>query len=135
MKTFFGSGLIALLVVMSAIASKAQQPAPMQNIPGMTMKSDDKQKEADIQAALAKLKPEDRKLAEAQKFCAVLTKNRLGMMGAPVKVMIKDKPVFLCCKMCQAKATANPDKTLATVADLVKANKKEEDKKADATKS
>src|SRR5204863_7725143 len=99
MKAFFGSGLIAFLVVMSATASKAQQPAAPQAMPGMTMGSDDKQKEADSQAALAKLKPEDRKLAEAQKFCAVLTKNRLGTMGAPVKVMIKDKPVFLCCKM------------------------------------
>jgi hypothetical protein len=135
MKTFFGASLIVLTVVLPTVASKAQQPAVPPAMPGMTMSSDDKQKEAEIQAALAKLKPEDRKLAEAQKFCAVLTKNRLGTMGTPIKVTIKDKPVFLCCKNCQAKATANPDKTLATLTDLLKANKKEDAKKPDSTKS
>jgi hypothetical protein len=32
--------------------------------------------------------------------------------------MVKDQPVFLCCKGCRRKALADPDKTLAKVAEL-----------------
>jgi hypothetical protein len=74
--------------------------------------------EAKVRAGLAELDPEDRKLAEAQKFCAVEEENRLGSMGKPVKVLVKDVPVFLCCKSCKARATREPDRTLAKVADL-----------------
>ena len=80
--------------------------------------ADQKEDESKIQANLAKLSPEDRKLAEAQKWCAVENDNRLGSMEAPVKVMIKDQPVFLCCKGCKKEALAEPDKTLATVKEL-----------------
>lgn len=74
--------------------------------------------EAEIRDNLAKLSPEDRKLAEAQKFCVVQDKNRLGSMGKPIKVMVKDQPVFLCCEHCRKKALADPDKTLAKVKEL-----------------
>jgi hypothetical protein len=40
---------------------------------------------------LAKLSTPDRKLAEAQRFCPVQGK-RLGSMGVPVKVMLKESP-------------------------------------------
>jgi hypothetical protein len=134
MKALFGPSVFELAMALSAVLGMAEQPSPAPSMPGMTMSQDDKQKEADIQAALAKLKAEDRKLAEAQKFCAVMTKNRLGSMGTPIKVMVKDKPVFLCCKNCQAKALANPDKTLASVAELLKANKKDDPNKKDDSK-
>ncbi|HTU89694.1 MAG TPA: hypothetical protein VMF69_06320 [Gemmataceae bacterium] len=75
-------------------------------------------KEANIRASLAKLDPGDRELAEEQKFCPVKTENRLGSMGKPVKVMIKEQPVFLCCKGCERRALANPNKTLAAVKKL-----------------
>ena len=39
-------------------------------------------------------------------------------VGTPVKVMVKDQPVFLCCKSCRKKALADPDKTLAKVKQL-----------------
>jgi hypothetical protein len=74
--------------------------------------------EAAIRANLDKLSPEDRKLAEEQRFCVVQNEERLGEMGAPVKVMVKDQPVFLCCKSCRKKALADPDKTLAKVKEL-----------------
>jgi len=74
--------------------------------------------EAKIKANLAKLGDDDRKLAEAQKFCAVETDHRLGAMGVPIKVMLKDQPVFLCCKGCVQEAQTDPDKTLATVKEL-----------------
>jgi Cu(I)/Ag(I) efflux system membrane fusion protein len=74
--------------------------------------------EADFQGALAELSPEDRRLAESQRFCAVLTKNRLGLMGTPYKLVIDGQPVFLCCEGCKEKALANPLATLATAAKL-----------------
>jgi Cu(I)/Ag(I) efflux system membrane fusion protein len=81
--------------------------------------------EAKIRAALDKLNPEDRKLAEAQRFCAVQSENRLGSMGKPIKVMLKGQPVFLCCEACQEDAEAAPDRTLATVRELQKRMKDE----------
>jgi hypothetical protein len=80
-------------------------------------------KEAKIKASLDELSPADRKLAEEQKYCAVMTDNRLGSMGKPVKVMVKDQPVFLCCDSCTKKATADPDKTLEQVEKLKSAGK------------
>jgi hypothetical protein len=84
--------------------------------------------EADVRRNLAKLSDDDRKLAEEQKYCAIDSENRLGEMGPPVKVMIKDQPVFLCCKGCKKQAEKDPDKTLARVKEL-KAKAAEEAKK------
>jgi len=82
-------------------------------------KTDEATDEAEIRENLATLSPEDRKLAEAQKYCAVQTKDRLGgEMGTPVKIMLKGQPVFLCCGHCKKDAEKDPDKTLATVAQL-----------------
>ena len=83
-----------------------------------------RQAEAEIQANLAKLKPEDRRLAEAQRFCAVQQESRLGSMGVPFKVMVKGRPVFLCCVNCQEEALDHPDQTLRTV-ERLKARGKE----------
>jgi hypothetical protein len=84
--------------------------------------------EADVRKHLAQLSPEDRKLAEEQKYCAIESENRLGEMGPPVKVVIKDQPVFLCCKSCVKQAERDPDKTLARVKEL-RAKAAEEAKK------
>ena len=67
---------------------------------------------AKIEAALAKLSDDDRKLAEAQRFCPVLEDSRLGSMGTPVKLMIDGQPVFLCCEGCEDEALADPKATL-----------------------
>jgi len=72
------------------------------------------------EAALAKLSPEDRKLAESQGYCAV-TSEPLGEMGAPLKLILNDKPVWICCSGCEKKAKSNPVKTLAHAEEL-KAN-------------
>jgi hypothetical protein len=39
-------------------------------------------------------------------------------MGVPVKVVLKQEPVFLCCKSCIREAQKSPDKTLAKVHEL-----------------
>jgi hypothetical protein len=70
--------------------------------------------DARINAVLAKLSRVDRRLAEAQGSCPVLG-GKLGGMGMPVKIIIKDQPVFLCCKACEEEARSNPEKTLARV--------------------
>jgi Cu(I)/Ag(I) efflux system membrane fusion protein len=82
---------------------------------------DEGTQERKVKAELAKLNAEDRKLAEAQKYCPVLTANRLGSMGPPVKVMLDGQPVFLCCKGCEGKAKANSRETLAKVEELRRA--------------
>lgn len=66
---------------------------------------------------------DDKQLAEVQGYCPVMADTKLGEMGAPVKFMVKDKDgkeeeVFVCCKGCKRTALANPDKTLAKVAEL-----------------
>jgi Cu(I)/Ag(I) efflux system membrane fusion protein len=71
-----------------------------------------------VNAVLAKLNPEDRRLVEAQGYCPVLTDNRLGSMGTPVKVMVKGQPVFTCCNACVNKALSRPEQTLAKVEEL-----------------
>lgn len=74
--------------------------------------------ESDVALAMAELSPEDRKEAEAQKFCAVMNTSLLGSMGAPLKLDVKGQPVFVCCAGCKSKALKNPDETLATVTKL-----------------
>jgi membrane fusion protein, copper/silver efflux system len=82
---------------------------------------DEGTQEKKVKSELAKLSAQDRRLAEAQKYCTILTANRLGSMGPPVKVLIEDRPVFLCCTGCTDKAKANPKGTLAKVEELTRA--------------
>ena len=65
----------------------------------------------------------DEELIKAQGQCPI-TKENLGSMGQPVKVMVKDQPVFLCCESCREEALANPEKTLAAVEELKRKNTK-----------
>jgi hypothetical protein len=73
---------------------------------------------ADVAANLAKLPAEDQPLAVAQGYCVIQSNEKLGSMGVPIKVMVKDEPVFVCCKGCEKKAIAGGDATLAKVAEL-----------------
>ena len=77
-------------------------------------------REKKIVAAMAKLSTEDRKVAEAQRYCAVMPEMRLGAMGTPIKVTIDGKTVFLCCDGCEDQAKENPKETVAQVAKLKK---------------
>jgi hypothetical protein len=74
-------------------------------------------------ATLAKLPSKERAAAESQKYCAVANTSFLGSMGAPIKLELNGKPVYLCCEGCEAKAKANPVATLAKVEQLKKAGK------------
>ena len=59
----------------------------------------------------------DKILIEQQKKCPIRGTS-LGSMGTPVKVVLKDQPVFLCCDACVERAKANADQTLAKVKEL-----------------
>ena len=124
----------AALTLAGCYANPTPTPKPpspaVATTPPATPKAADKaaEKELKIKAERAKLSEADRALVEAQEWC-VATDHRLGEMGAPVKVMVKDKPVFLCCDGCEAEALANPDKTLAKVEELKTKKKAEGEKK------
>src|SRR5262245_16732464 len=91
---FLSAALIVPLALFGCQGSTATHPQAQRPSPPAAGRTDD---EGDAQANLAKLNPEDHKLAEEQGFCAVQYKNPLGSMGVPVKVLVKDQPVFLCC--------------------------------------
>jgi multidrug efflux pump subunit AcrA (membrane-fusion protein) len=74
-------------------------------------------KSTKIKAMLAKLSPEDQRLAEEQGYCPE-SEQLLGTMGVPLKVTVKGQPVFLCCKSCEDDAREHADRTLAKVAEL-----------------
>ena len=74
--------------------------------------------DARVIEALAKLSPEDRQLAEEQRYCAILPNSRLGAMGPPIKLVVAGQPVFVCCNSCRDEALANPQQTLENVKKL-----------------
>jgi len=132
MKSFFCVGYAAFAIVTMSMAcqetaAQNQQPGvrqayaqsvPTNGAPAQPSDGITKEQAAKIQANLSRLSPEDRQLVEAQQFCPIMVKNRLGVMGTPVKVMVKNQPVFVCCNGCRAKALAYSDRTLADVAAL-----------------
>jgi len=80
--------------------------------------------EAEIKANLAKLSPEDRALAEKQKYCVEQKDELLGSMGVPIKLTIKGEAVFICCGGCKKNALKDEDKTLQTAKELREKNAK-----------
>ncbi|VTU01697.1 Secreted protein OS=Rhodopirellula europaea SH398 GN=RESH_00384 PE=4 SV=1 [Gemmataceae bacterium] len=114
----------ALLAAVLLTGCNASKDKPQTDAPVIQSKPDD------VSAERAKLDPADRALVEAQEWCVVNSDERLGSMGPPLKLDIKGRPVFVCCKGCKKKAEADPDKTLAKVDDLkAKAKAEREAKK------
>jgi hypothetical protein len=58
------------------------------------------------------LSPQDRALAEQQKFCPVADKP-LGTMGTPVRIVVDGQVVFLCCDGCEDAIRQEPAKFLS----------------------
>lgn len=74
---------------------------------------------AKVAAALSKLSPADRSIAEQQRFCPVAD-FELGAMGTPIKVDVNGKPVFICCDGCRERLLAKSEFYLAKLAEGVK---------------
>jgi uncharacterized protein (TIGR02231 family) len=94
--------------------ARAEQPATaLTPLPALTP-----EEVVRVKANMAKLSPEDRRLAEAQVFCAIDQDTALGSNGSPMKLMVKGQPLFVCCKGCKAEALAHPEEALAQLATL-----------------
>jgi hypothetical protein len=112
------AGTIASILGLAILGCVEQPAAPKPAAPSAAAKEDPE--EIEIRDVLAKLSPEDRALAEKQRFCVIEDESRLGSMGPPIKLDVKGRPVFVCCKGCQRPALADPDKTLARLDALTK---------------
>jgi hypothetical protein len=56
--------------------------------------------QSEIELELAKLSPDDQKLAIAQKICPV-SGEPLGSMGKPIKIEQNGRVLFICCAGCE----------------------------------
>jgi multidrug efflux pump subunit AcrA (membrane-fusion protein) len=86
----------------------SRSPASVENKPTESGPTAEQSKNIDL------LDPADRQLARAQRLCPI-TEAPLGAMGKPVKVVLRNQPVFLCCKGCVLKANKDPLATLKKV--------------------
>jgi hypothetical protein len=109
----------------AGVLASTSQPVPNPgSVPAMAMPNIPPEDRVRIKAEMAKLSPEDRRMAEAQFFCAVDQESPLGSTGPIYKEMVKGQPVFLCCKGCVAEARAHPDETLVQFQKLMARMKK-----------
>lgn len=67
-----------------------------------------------LEITISKATASDAALIAAQKKCPVMNAS-LGSMGSPVKAMVGDRPVFLCCQGCVPRLKAEPARYLALV--------------------
>lgn len=122
--TLVGSLMLPLALSLSGCGASASNKAPEQDskssAAGKTNgdhgddagQAQGSAQDPEVMAALAELSPEDRSLAEKQKICPV-TGELLGSMGAPLKVDVSGKPVFICCEGCKEELLKKPDEYLA----------------------
>lgn len=118
---------VALFVLGGALVVGCQKPAATSD--DHHEHGDHAASPAEIQQALAKLSPDDRKLAVEQGYCANERDSKLGSMGTPLKVMVKERAVFVCCEACSKRVLANPDDAIKAV-DVLRAKTAAESKAA-----
>jgi len=66
---------------------------------------------------VAALTQADRLATDRQRVCPV-TEAPLGSMGTPLKVLLNDQPLFLCCRTCVAKVEQDPQAYLPRTSSL-----------------
>ena len=104
----FVAGLVLTALCLTFYGCSSSQPSDDHAI-----SSDSDGVEIDeVQAALAKLSPEDAESAKQQKNCPV-SGEPLGSMGAPEKVDVKGTSVWICCAGCKDRLLEKPDEFLA----------------------
>lgn len=94
--------VIALGVLVALVGCSTQSDGPV--APAESNASGGQQ--AEIEAELAKLIPEDRERAVAQKLCPI-SEEPLGSMGKPVKVTVDGQDLFICCAGCEDELKQN----------------------------
>jgi hypothetical protein len=101
----------------SSVASTTTTPQESESVHPTTTLPEESE-EAIVAKAISELPADEQAAATQQKYCAVQSKQLLGSMGMPYKIMIEGQPVYLCCAGCKGKATRNAEETLARVAEL-----------------
>lgn len=105
-----GEMLLSAVMIVGLAGRLAQQTAPP--VDAAQMPSHDDHDHADdkrIAAALAKLSPANRALAEKQEICPV-SGDPLGSMGTPVKLTLEGRELFICCAGCEDAVREDPEK-------------------------
>jgi hypothetical protein len=97
LSTVLGATLVGCSAEQKADPGSATATPSTQSSTAETSQPSDE--DAEVTIALAKLSPEDRALAEAQKTCPV-TGELLGRMGIPIKVTVEGRDAFVCCEGC-----------------------------------
>lgn len=108
--TLISVGAMLVLIGIASIGCSGQPAAnpPSQPIGSEGGVSNDKS----LPKGLTELSDVDRTAALKQAVCPV-TGAKLGSMGAPPKVVVNGREVFLCCDGCKEKLREEPDKYLA----------------------
>jgi hypothetical protein len=106
------------LLVVLAVCGCRDEPAPAPTRPVDV--------EDEIRVNLARLGPEDRRLAEQQKYCPMMEGVRLGAMGPPRKVTVKGVSVFVCCENCARAAHDDPETAGTRIKELQESGAKQE---------
>jgi hypothetical protein len=110
----------SVLTVFGCNNGSATPPAQGETAHSEQTKSDATEK---IAKALASLSEIDRKAAIEQGVCPV-SGEPLGSMGAPIKVHVKNRDVFICCAGCEDDIKKSPDEYLAKLTPPVRDDSK-----------
>lgn len=113
---------LSVLVSLAIVGCKQQAPQespPAENAaevpsappPGeVSMDTED----TNVEAELTFLTAAEKAAVEAQGICPV-SEDELGSMGAPIKVNVDGRDVYICCESCREPLLANPAKYLAVL--------------------
>jgi hypothetical protein len=110
-------GLSALLAGCAGPETPSQStgrgaPADQPGSGSATLGAAESQPTGQFAEAFAKLSETERAIARKQETCPV-SGEPLGSMGAPYKVSVKGRDVFLCCEGCEDAVLKDPDTYLA----------------------
>jgi hypothetical protein len=106
-----------LLAYRLASLRRTETPQPIDNRNEKLAVETDR--EAKVAFNLAKLGPEDQRLAKSQSLCAAQgCDNQLGADGPPVRVVVDSKHLFCCGPECERWVLAHPREALARVSRL-----------------
>ncbi|RIK72256.1 MAG: hypothetical protein DCC67_19515 [Planctomycetota bacterium] len=94
-----------MAIAFALVGCQAEQPQPTAAT-APEASATENQPTTEVERELAKLPPEDRAQAAAQKICPV-SEQPLGSMGTPIKVTVGDKSFFICCDGCREDAEKN----------------------------
>lgn len=111
-RTRFVAGLLALSVVVAGLIVGCSSQTTTSPPVGPANSEPSVSATEEMPEGLSKLSEADRTAALKQRVCPV-TGKELGSMGAPPKVVVEGKDVFLCCVGCEEEVRNDPGKYLS----------------------